>query len=162
MRLRVGHGIDFHRLEPGDGLRLGGVDIACDVSVIAHSDGDALLHALCDALLGAAALGDIGQHFPDTDMRWHQADSRELTRAVMAMLGQRGWRVVNADLTLIAQRPRVAAHTGAMRECIAALLGVEVDAVNVKATTTEKMDDVGAGLGIATQAVVLLSAEAGG
>lgn len=156
MSMRIGHGVDYHRLADGDGVRLAGVDVPCGLSIVAHSDGDVILHALCDALLGALALGDIGRHFPDSDARWRGADSRELTAAVMAMVRERGWRVVNADLTLIAQRPRVAAYIPAMRESIAGLLGIALDAASVKATTPEGMDAIGAGQGICAHAVVLL------
>ena len=153
---RVGQGFDVHRLEAGDGVVLGGVRIACEYRIVAHSDGDVLIHALCDALLGAAGLGDIGRWFPDTDARWKGADSRELLREVVRRLGTGGWRVVNADLTLIAQVPRVAPHVEAMRRALAADLGLEPDAVNVKATTSEGVGFVGRKEGIAAQAVVLL------
>ena len=118
--LRVGQGFDVHRLEPGSGVTLGGVRIDCAYAIVAHSDGDVLIHALCDALLGAAGLGDIGHWFPDTDARFKGADSRTLLREVVAQLGKAGWGVVNADLTLIAQVPRVAPHVAAMRERLAA------------------------------------------
>lgn len=156
MNLRVGHGIDYHRLKRGTGLRLGGVDIDCSLAIVAHSDGDALLHALCDALLGAVALGDIGRHFPDSDERWKGADSRELTREVVAMVHKRGWSVINADLTLVAQKPRVSGQVDEMAAVISGLLSVPFGAVNVKATTTEKMGVIGAGEGIGAHAVVLL------
>lgn len=153
---RAGQGFDAHRLEPGDGVTLGGVRIACEWSVVAHSDGDVLIHALCDALLGAAGLGDIGHWFPDSDARWRGADSRRLLREVMGGLARAGWAVANADLTLIAQAPRVAPHVAAMRERLAADLGVAPEAVNVKATTTEGLGAVGRSEGIAAQAVVLI------
>jgi 2-C-methyl-D-erythritol 2,4-cyclodiphosphate synthase len=155
--LRVGQGYDVHRLEPGDGVTLGGVRIACDHRVVAHSDGDVLIHALCDALLGACALGDIGRWFPDTDAAYRGADSRVLLRTVVAEVAKAGWRPVNADLTLIAEVPRVAAHVAQMRERLAAGLGVEAGAVNVKATTGEGLGFVGRREGIAAQAVVLVA-----
>ena len=157
MNFRVGQGFDVHRLEPGDGVTLGGVRIACDVRIVAHSDGDVLIHALCDALLGAAGLGDIGHWFPDTDARYQGADSRTLLREVVRRLGQAHWRVVNADLTLIAQVPRVAPHVDAMCALLARDLGVRRDAVNVKATTTEGLGLVGRKEGIAAQAVTLIA-----
>ena len=155
--MRIGTGFDVHRLEAGDGVTLGGVRIACPYRVVAHSDGDVLIHALCDALLGAAGLGDIGHWFPDTDARFKDADSRALLREVVAQLGKGGWRVANADLTLIAQVPRVAPHVEAMRERLAGDLGVDAGAVNVKATTTEGLGAVGRREGIAAQAVVLIA-----
>ena len=156
MTLHVGQGFDVHRLEKGDGVTLGGVRIACDYRVVAHSDGDVLIHALCDALLGAAGLGDIGRHFPDTDAAYKGADSRALLREVMRKLGQNGWHVVNADLTLIAEVPRVAPHVDAMRERLAADLGIEAGAVNVKATTSEGLGFTGRKEGLAAQAIALL------
>jgi len=154
--LHVGQGFDVHRLEPGDGVTLGGVRIPCEYRVVAHSDGDVLIHALCDALLGAAGLGDIGRHFPDTDARYQGADSRGLLREVVRKLAQDGWRVVNADLTLIAQVPRVAPHVEAMRERLAADLGVATGSINVKATTSEGLGFTGRREGIAAQAIALL------
>ncbi|MGQ0586810.1 MAG: 2-C-methyl-D-erythritol 2,4-cyclodiphosphate synthase [Gammaproteobacteria bacterium] len=153
---RVGHGFDVHRLEKGDGVTLGGVRIACPYRVVAHSDGDVLIHALCDALLGAAGLGDIGRHFPDTDAKYQGADSRALLREVARKLGEAGWKPVNADLTLIAEAPRIAPHVEAMRERLAADLGLGRDAVNVKATTTEGLGFTGRKEGIAAQAAVLV------
>lgn len=152
----VGQGFDVHRLEPGDGVTLGGVRIACPYRIVAHSDGDVLIHALCDALLGAAGLGDIGRWFPDTDARFKGADSRTLLREVMRQLKKKRCKVANADLTLIAQVPRVAPHVEAMRERLAEDLLVAPAAVNVKATTTEGLGLVGRKEGIAAQAVVLL------
>jgi 2-C-methyl-D-erythritol 2,4-cyclodiphosphate synthase len=154
--VRVGTGFDVHRLEPGDGVTLGGVRIACAYRVVAHSDGDVLIHALCDALLGAAGLGDIGHWFPDTDARFKGADSRALLREVVRQLAQRGWQVANADTTLIAEAPRVAPHVAAMRERLAKDLAVSPDAVNVKATTTEGLGFTGRKEGIAAQAVALI------
>lgn len=153
---RIGHGFDVHRLEPGTGVVLGGVKIPCDYRVIAHSDGDVLIHALCDALLGAAALGDIGHLFPDTDAKIRGADSRGLLRDVVRRLAAGRWRVGNVDLTLIAQVPRVAPHVAAMQHALAADLGLGVDAVNVKATTSEGLGFTGRKEGIAAHAVALL------
>lgn len=155
---RIGHGYDVHRLEPGDGVTLGGVRIACEFRIVAHSDGDVLIHALCDALLGAAALGDIGHWFPDTDPKWRGADSRVLLREVVAALAQRGWAVGNVDATLVAQAPRVASHVLAMRKLLAADLGIAADAVSVKATTHEGLDAIGRTEGIAAHAVALIVA----
>jgi 2-C-methyl-D-erythritol 2,4-cyclodiphosphate synthase len=154
---RIGHGFDVHRLEPGDGVVLGGVRIPCSYRVVAHSDGDVLIHALCDALLGAAGLGDIGRWFPDTDAKYRGADSRGLLREVVRKIGKAGWRVGNADLTLIAQVPRVAPHVEAMRARLAEDLGIAVDAVNVKATTSEGLGFTGRSEGIAAHAVALLA-----
>ncbi|MGQ0502372.1 MAG: 2-C-methyl-D-erythritol 2,4-cyclodiphosphate synthase [Panacagrimonas sp.] len=154
--MRIGHGFDAHRLEAGEGVTLGGVLIACSYRLIAHSDGDVLIHALCDALLGACALGDIGKLFPDTDAQFKGIDSRELLREVMRRLRAAGYQPVNADLTLIAQVPRVSPHTATMRERLAADLGVGIDAVNVKATTNEEMGHIGRKEGIAAHAVVLI------
>ena len=153
---RIGHGYDIHRLEAGEGVTLGGVRIACPRRIVAHSDGDVLIHALCDALLGAAALGDIGKLFPDTDAQYKGADSRGLLREVMKRVRAKGYSVVNADLTLIAQVPKVAPHAAAMCANLAADLGVAVDAVNIKATTPEGLDALGRKEGIAAHATVLL------
>jgi 2-C-methyl-D-erythritol 2,4-cyclodiphosphate synthase len=154
--MRIGQGIDAHRFATGRKLILGGVEIPHEQGMEAHSDGDVLLHALCDALLGAAGLGDIGRHFPDSDARFKNIDSRLLLRDVVAQLQQRGLRLHNADLTLVAQQPRMAPHIPAMISNIAADLQVEVSAVNLKATTTERMGFTGRGEGIAAFAVVLL------
>lgn len=156
MIMRIGHGYDAHRLEPGDGVTLGGVFIECPHRLIAHSDGDVLIHALCDALLGAAALGDIGRHFPDTDAAYQGADSRVLLRTVVARVAEAGFRPANVDLTLIAQVPRVAPHVELMRTRLAQDLGLSPLAVNVKATTTEGMGYVGRKEGVAAHAVALL------
>lgn len=153
---RIGHGIDVHRFGPGDHVTLGGVRIPHEQGLVAHSDGDVVLHALCDALLGALALGDIGQHFPDSDAAFRGADSRGLLRHVVALVHARGYRVGNADLTVLAERPRLAPHIAAMRACIAADLQVAPDGVSVKATTTEKLGFVGRREGIEAHAVVLL------
>jgi len=155
--MRIGHGYDAHRFGPGDHVVLAGVRIPHVRGIVAHSDGDVLIHALCDALLGAAALGDIGRHFPDSDPRYRGADSRELLRAVQALLQARQLRVVNADLTLVAEAPRVAAHVNDMRGFLAADLAIGIDAVNIKATTTEGMGWIGRGEGLAAHAVVLIT-----
>ena len=154
--MRIGHGYDVHRFQPGHFITLGGVQIAHNKSFVAHSDGDVLLHALTDALLGAAALGDIGQHFPATDPAYQGANSRELLRHVVALLQQAGWQVANVDMTILAQAPKMAAHIVAMRENIAADLAIAVDQVNVKATTTEGLGFVGREEGIAAHAVAIL------
>ena len=156
---RIGHGYDVHAFGAGDAVVLGGVQIPWERGLIAHSDGDVVLHALCDALLGAAGLGDIGRHFPDTDPAFSDADSRALVRAVVAQLDEAGWTVVNVDLTVIAQTPRLSEHIDGMRERIAADLRVVVGRVNVKATTTEKLGFVGREEGIASHAVALLTNE---
>jgi 2-C-methyl-D-erythritol 2,4-cyclodiphosphate synthase len=155
--IRVGSGFDVHAFAPGDHIMLGGVRIPHSQGVKAHSDGDVLLHALCDALLGAAGLGDIGQHFPDNDPLWRGAASERFVSAVMAMLQVRGLKVLNADVTLIAEAPRLGAHRATIREHVAGLLGIEVAAVNVKATTTEQLGFTGRREGIAAQATVLLA-----
>ena len=154
--MRIGTGFDVHAFGEGDSVILGGVRIPHMRGLIAHSDGDVLIHALCDALLGALALGDIGKHFPPGDPRWKGVDSRELLRAVVAMLCERGWRVVNVDSVVMCERPKLLPHIDAMRVCLAADLGVSVDSVSVKATTTEKLGFTGREEGIAAQAVALL------
>ena len=158
MSYRIGQGYDAHRFQAGDHVTLGGVKIPFDKGLAAHSDGDVALHALCDALLGAAALGDIGRHFPDTDAAYQGVDSRVLLRRVRKLLAERGWRPVNVDLTIVCQAPRLAGHIPQMREHIAVDLGIDVGAVNVKATTTERMGFEGRGEGISAQAVALLQA----
>ncbi|MCP5228909.1 2-C-methyl-D-erythritol 2,4-cyclodiphosphate synthase [Accumulibacter sp.] len=155
--IRVGQGCDIHALVPGRKMILGGVDIAHHSGLLGHSDADALLHAIIDALLGAAALGDIGRHFPDTDPRYRGADSRVLLRATLALLMQAGWQVGNIDATIIAQQPKMAPHLQHMVANIAADLKVAVDCVNVKAKTAERLGFVGRGEGIATEAVVLIT-----
>jgi 2-C-methyl-D-erythritol 2,4-cyclodiphosphate synthase len=155
--MRVGSGVDVHAFGPGDHLMLGGVRIAHARGVLAHSDGDVVLHALCDALLGAAGLGDIGQHFPDSDPRWKGAASARFVGAVLTMLRARGLSVVNADLTVIAETPRIAPHREAICREVARLLEVPLERVNLKATTTERLGFLGRAEGIAAQAVVLLS-----
>jgi 2-C-methyl-D-erythritol 2,4-cyclodiphosphate synthase len=154
--IRIGHGYDVHRFGEGAFINLGGVQVAHTFGLIAHSDGDVLLHALCDALLGAAALGDIGKHFPDTDAQFKGADSRVLLRRVLALVKAKGWQVGNVDSTIVAQAPKMAPHIEAMRALIAADLEVELDQVNVKATTTEKLGFTGREEGIAVHAVALL------
>jgi len=154
--MRIGHGYDVHRFCEGDHVMLGGVRIDHAQGLAAHSDGDVVLHALCDALLGAIGAGDIGRHFPDDDPAWAGADSRDLLRRVVAQVQAAGFILGNADLTVIAQAPRLAAHVGTMVERIAADCGVDPGAVNVKATTTEGLGFCGRGEGIAAHAVVLL------
>ncbi|HEX5359884.1 MAG TPA: 2-C-methyl-D-erythritol 2,4-cyclodiphosphate synthase [Fluviicoccus sp.] len=153
---RIGHGIDVHRFGDGSHVTLGGVRIPHDHGLIAHSDGDVALHALCDALLGALALGDIGKHFPDTDPAYCQADSRGLLRQVMALIRSHGYIVGNCDLTVLAERPRLSPHIALMQQCIAEDLGIAADCVSIKATTTEKLGFVGRREGIEAHAVVLL------
>lgn len=154
--IRIGTGYDVHAFGDGDHVMLGGVVIPHTRGIVAHSDGDVLIHALCDALLGALALGDIGRYFPPTEERWRGADSRDLLRAVVAMLHQRGWSVGNVDSVVVCERPKLAPHIEAMRTHLAADLAVAIDAVGVKATTSEKLGFTGREEGIAAQAVVLL------
>jgi 2-C-methyl-D-erythritol 2,4-cyclodiphosphate synthase len=154
--MRIGQGIDAHRFIDGKPLVIGGVSIEHEQGLEAHSDGDVALHALCDALLGAAGLGDIGRHFPDNDARFLNVDSRELLRSVMGLLRARNLAVHNVDLTIVAQRPRMAPHIQLMEQTIAADLEVDKGAINIKATTTERMGFTGRGEGIAAFAVVLL------
>lgn len=156
MSLRIGHGYDAHRLGPGDQVVLGGVRIPHDRGLIAHSDGDVLIHSVCDALLGAAALGDIGRHFPDSDPAFRGVDSRSLLVQVVLRVKTAGYRVVNVDATVIAQAPRLAPHIEAMCSHLAADLTIDRSAVNIKATTTEGMGFAGRGEGIAAHAVALL------
>jgi len=158
MSFRIGQGYDAHRFKDGDHVFLGGVKIPFDRGMAAHSDGDVALHALCDALLGAAGLGDIGRHFPDTDPAFAGIDSRLLLRRVRELLEKQGLAPVNVDMTIICQAPRLANHIPAMRDNIAADLRLAVEWVNVKATTTEKMGFEGRGEGISAQAVALLRA----
>jgi 2-C-methyl-D-erythritol 2,4-cyclodiphosphate synthase len=157
MQIRVGQGFDVHAFAENRKLIIGGVEIPYDKGLLGHSDADVLLHAICDALLGAASLGDIGKHFPDTDARFKNIDSRELLRDVMARIQSLGWQVGNVDATLIAQAPKMAPHIPAMAANIAADLGIKLDQVNVKATTTEKLGFTGRGEGIAAQAICLLT-----
>ena len=154
--MRIGHGYDVHQLVAGRDLILGGVKIAHAKGLLGHSDADVLLHAICDGCLGAAGLGDLGRHFPDSDPRYKGIDSRDLLRHVEALLDERGWRLENLDSTIIAQAPKLAPHIPAMIANIAADLGISADCVNVKATTTEKLGFAGREEGIAAHAVVLL------
>ncbi len=154
--VRIGQGFDVHAFGEGDHLMLGGVRVPFERGVVAHSDGDVAIHALCDALLGALALGDIGRHFPPSDARWKDVDSRVFLRHCVMLAGQHDWKLGNADLTIICERPRIGPHAEAMRALLAEDLGVAVGQVSVKATTTEKLGFTGRGEGIAAQAVVLL------
>ena len=155
-KIRIGLGFDVHVFGEGDHVMLGGVRVPHGRGVLAHSDGDVVLHALCDAILGALALGDIGRHFPPSDPLWKGADSRSFLRHCNGLVRARGWRVGNCDITVICERPKVGPHAQAMRDCIARDLGIAVDAVSVKATTTETLGFTGRGEGIAAQAVCLL------
>ena len=154
--IRIGHGFDVHQLVEGRKCIIGGVDIPHEKGLKGHSDADVLLHAICDALLGAAALGDIGKHFPDTDPRFKGIDSRELLRQVVALIKEKGYGVVNVDATVIAEAPRLAKHIAAMCANIALDLAVDADRVNVKATTSERLGFTGRGEGIAAEAVCLI------
>ena len=154
--MRIGQGFDAHALKAGRKLIIGGVTIPYEMGLEGHSDADVLLHAICDALFGAAALGDIGRHFPDRDPRYKGIDSRELRRAAGGLLARDGWRVVNIDATVIAQEPRLAPHISAMAANIAADLGIAAENVNVKAKTTERLGFTGRGEGIAAEAVALI------
>jgi 2-C-methyl-D-erythritol 2,4-cyclodiphosphate synthase len=155
--MRIGYGYDVHAFEPGDHVVLGGVRIPHTQGVRAHSDGDVLLHALCDALLGALGLGDIGQHFPDTDPRWRDADSRSFLRHCARLLHEHHYRLVNADLTVLAEAPRLGDHRTQMRANVAADLGITPDRINVKATTCEGLGAIGRAEGLACHAVVLVA-----
>lgn len=159
MQVRVGHGYDVHKWGAETPLILGGVNIPHDIGLIAHSDGDVVLHAITDAILGSVALGDIGQHFPDTDERHRGADSMVLLQQALQLAKQKGYEVGNIDVTVVAQAPKLAPHINAMREAIAGGLSVPLDAVNVKATTTEKLGFVGRNEGIACHCVVLMTAQ---
>ena len=154
--MRIGHGYDVHRFGPGDKLILGGVTIPFEYSFVAHSDGDVLIHALIDTLLGAAALGDIGQHFPDTDRKWRGADSRQLLLAVVEMIVAKGYTLANADITIVAQQPKMLPHLDKMRLNLSADINCSIDQINIKATTTEELGFTGRKEGIACHAVVLL------
>ena len=156
MTFRIGHGFDVHAFGDGDHVMLGGVRIPFARGLQAHSDGDVVIHALCDAMLGALALGDIGTHFPPADPRWRDADSRDFLRHCNALVRERGWVLGNADITVICERPKVGPHAAAMRAMLADDLGVDVDAVSIKATTTETLGFTGRGEGIAAQAICLL------
>lgn len=153
---RIGHGIDVHRFGEGDGISLAGVKIAHTHGLIAHSDGDVALHALCDALLGALALGDIGKHFPDSDNNYKNADSRELLRRVFALVQEKGYVLANCDLTILAEKPKLAPYIALMQQRIAEDLATTPDNVSIKATTTEKLGFVGRLEGIEAHAVVCL------
>jgi 2-C-methyl-D-erythritol 2,4-cyclodiphosphate synthase len=154
--IRIGQGFDVHAFGDGDHVVLAGVRIAHERGLLAHSDGDVVIHALCDAMLGALALGDIGMHFPPSDPRWKDADSRAFLRHCDALLRERGWRVGNCDITVVCERPKIGPHAAAVRANLAADLGIEDDAVSVKATTSEGLGFTGRGEGIAAQAACLL------
>jgi 2-C-methyl-D-erythritol 2,4-cyclodiphosphate synthase len=154
--IRIGQGFDVHAFGDGDHVMLGGVRVPHTRGVLAHSDGDVVLHALCDAILGALALGDIGQHFPPSDPHWQGADSRAFVRHCDALIRARGWQVGNCDITVVCEQPKVGPHAQAMREAIAADLGIDIEAVSVKATTTETLGFAGRGEGVAAQAACLL------
>lgn len=155
-RIRIGQGLDVHAFGDGDHLMLGGVRVPHDRGVVAHSDGDVVIHALCDAMLGALSLGDIGQHFPPSDPQWKDADSLAFLRHCHALVRARGWQLGNADITVVCERPKVGPHALAMRELLASELHLALDAVSIKATTSEKLGFTGRGEGIAAMAVVLL------
>ena len=154
--IRIGQGFDVHAFGEGDHVMLGGVRVAHERGVLAHSDGDVVLHALCDAMLGALALGDIGVHFPPSDPQWKGADSRAFVRRCNELIGERGWKVGNADVTVVCERPKVGPHALAIRKLISVDLGIGLDDISVKATTSEKLGFTGRGEGIAAQAIVLL------
>ena len=156
LQMRIGQGWDVHALVPGRRLNIGGVPIPYHLGLLGHSDADVLLHAIIDAMLGAAGLGDIGTHFPDTDVRWKNADSLVLLAACAALLKEKGWRIQNLDSTVIAQAPKLAPHIPAMREQIAAALALAVTQINIKAKTAEKLGPVGQGQSIEAQAIVQL------
>jgi 2-C-methyl-D-erythritol 2,4-cyclodiphosphate synthase len=156
--MRIGQGVDIHAFGPGDHVVVGGVRIAHTHGIVAHSDGDVAIHALCDAILGALALGDIGQHFPPTDARWRGADSRVFLRHCAGLMRERGFVLGNADISIVCEAPKIAPHAAVMRANHAADLGCDVDRISVKATTSEKLGFTGRGEGIAAFAVVLLTA----
>jgi 2-C-methyl-D-erythritol 2,4-cyclodiphosphate synthase len=158
MRTRIGQGIDVHAFGPGDHLVLGGVRIPFERGIEAHSDGDVALHALCDALLGAAALGDLGVHFPPHDAKWRDADSRSLLSAVALMLAEHGWRVTNCDVTVVCERPKISPYSEEMRRAIARVLDLPTDAVSVKATTTDGLGFCGRSEGVLALAVAQIEA----
>ena len=157
MEYRIGQGYDVHALAAGLPMQLGGIRIPSENGFVAHSDGDVAIHALCDALLGALALGDIGHLFPDTDDRWKGVDSKELLAAVLALPAFAGWEVVNADITIALQAPKLAPHIEAMRRTLAGVMGIAPDRVSVKATTTERLGFVGRGEGCEVWAIVLIA-----
>jgi 2-C-methyl-D-erythritol 2,4-cyclodiphosphate synthase len=156
MKIRIGQGLDVHAFCAGDHVVLGGVRIDHDHALAAHSDGDVVLHALCDAMLGAAALGDIGRHFPPSDPQWADADSRELLRKVDVLLKRDGWMVVNADITLVCELPKITPHAAQMQANIAVDIGLEASDISIKATTTEGLGFCGRGEGITALAIVLI------
>lgn len=156
MKIRIGQGVDVHAFGEGDHVVLGGVRIPHERGLMAHSDGDVALHALCDAMLGAAALGDIGKHFPPSDDQWRDADSRELLRQVDILLKHDGWSLVNIDITLVCEQPKVSPHADQMRNNISADLGIDLEDISIKATTTEGLGFCGRGEGITALAVVLI------
>jgi 2-C-methyl-D-erythritol 2,4-cyclodiphosphate synthase len=156
MMFRIGHGFDVHAFGGGDHVMLGGIRIAFDRGVVAHSDGDVVIHALCDAMLGALALGDIGRHFPPTDARWKGVDSRAFLRHCNALLRERGWALGNADVTVVCEQPKIGPHVDAMRAALAGELDASLESISVKATTTERLGFTGRGEGIAAHAVCLL------
>ena len=156
MEFRIGQGYDVHAVAPGLPMWLGGVRVPSQTGFVAHSDGDVAIHALCDALLGALALGDIGHLFPDTDDRWKGVDSKELLAAVLSLPEYAGWRVVNADITIALQAPKLAPHIAAMRRTLAEVMGIGPERVSVKATTTERLGFVGRGEGCEVWAIVLI------
>ena len=156
MKVRTGFGYDSHRLVEGRPFMLGGIEVPHDKGGLGHSDADVLLHAICDALLGAVALGDIGLHFPDTDAAWKDADSRKLLAHVVKLLSEKGWTVGNMDCTVVLEKPKLRPHVDAMRAAIAKLLDTELDAVSVKASTNEKMGFVGREEGVCAYAIVLV------
>ena len=158
MTTRIGQGIDVHAFGPGDHVVIGGVRIAHSQGVLAHSDGDVAIHALCDAILGALALGDIGRHFPPSDERWRGADSRVFLRHCAALMRERGFALGNADISIVCEAPKIAPHANTMRANLAADLGCDVEQISVKATTSEKLGFTGRGEGIAAFAVALLTA----
>jgi 2-C-methyl-D-erythritol 2,4-cyclodiphosphate synthase len=157
--MRIGTGFDVHAFGVGDHVMLGGVRVPHVRGVVAHSDGDVVIHALCDAIFGALALGDIGRHFPPTDERWRGADSRQFLRHAAALMHEHGYALGNADITVIGEAPKVSPHVQAMREQLAAALGSDIGRISVKATTTEQLGFTGRGEGIAAQACVLLERE---
>ena len=159
MDIRIGQGYDVHALKAGLPMWLGGVQIPSEVGFVAHSDGDVAIHALCDALLGALALGDIGHHFPDTSEQWKGVDSKLLLEKVCAMTARQGYTISNVDITIALQAPKIGAWVPQMRECLATVMGIETDRVSVKATTTERLGFVGRGEGCEVWAVALLQAD---
>lgn len=153
---RIGQGFDVHALGDGDHVMLGGIRVANDRGVLAHSDGDVVIHALCDAILGALALGDIGMHFPPADPRWKDADSRQFLRHCNKLIGERGWHIGNADITVVCEHPKVGPHADAMRGLLADDLDIGIDQISIKATTSERLGFTGRGEGIAAQAICLI------